>query len=332
VSVFSSQRPRIDAYAIKHALAGREAEVVERYRGPPNRALSNRRELRWGRQGSLSLKVDSGLWYDHELARGGDILEFLKHETGRDFGEVLALAAEVAKLSHPSRLVGMPIDNMPAPPRPKPQPEVDDAGELKRMDRALDIWADAKPIRSTIVEAYLLSRGIIVPDTGFADLGFVPRCPWEGGFVPAMVALLRDIITGEPCAIHRTALTPDARKIGRKVYGPKGGCAVKLVPETEVGDELAIAEGIETALSGRAFGFTPTWSVLDAGGMRTFPVLPLIRRLTVLADNDASGAGQAAGQACRERWEAAGKVVRVVTPTGIGTDFNDVLVEQGLPQ
>ena len=318
--------PDGDAKQVKEVLRGREAEIISNYRGDPNQRLSTRRDVRWGTQGSLSLDVQRGLWYDHELGQGGDILEFIKKENGFGFPEALGLASDLA---------GFTSCNIPArreAPQPAPEPE-DDPDELERMESALEIWDSVGPLRSSVAEAYLISRGIAVPDDGFHDLGFAPRCPWRNGTTPAMVGLLSDIITGEPCAIHRTALTPDGRKIGRKLLGPKSGCAIKLVPDSEVGDELAIAEGIETALSGQAFGFAPTWSVVDAGGIRTFPVLRHIRRLTIFVDNDVSSTGEKVARVCKERWEAAGKVVRLIIPTKVGMDFNDVLIDcSGWPQ
>jgi hypothetical protein len=69
-----------------------------------------------------------------------------------------------------------------------------------------------------------------------------------------MLALLRDIRTNKPRAIHRTALTPAGGKIGRMVLGSKVGAAIKLSPDDAVTMGLAIAEGIETALSGMQLG------------------------------------------------------------------------------
>ena len=72
-----------------------------------------------------------------------------------------------------------------------------------------------------------------------------------------MVALVRDIITNEPSAIHRTALTIDGRKLDRpKLLGPSAGGAIKLSSDY-VTNELTIAEGIETTLSAMILGFEP---------------------------------------------------------------------------
>src|SRR5262249_11420354 len=72
------------------ALHGAEPAIVAEFRGEPNRALSTRREMRWGRKGSFSLQLDgpkAGLWFDHELGRGGDIIDLIKLELDCNFVE-----------------------------------------------------------------------------------------------------------------------------------------------------------------------------------------------------------------------------------------------------
>jgi hypothetical protein len=57
----------------------------------------------------------------------------------------------------------------------------------------------------------------------------------------------------------------------------------------------------------------PAWAAGSAGSMRRFPVLAGIETLTILVDNDQSGAGQDAARECSARWTAAGRdVIRLV--------------------
>jgi Protein of unknown function (DUF3631) len=61
------------------------AEAVAReLRGEPNRHLSNGKQLKWGTHGSLSLKIESGIFYDHEIGGGGGIRWFVGRELGLD--------------------------------------------------------------------------------------------------------------------------------------------------------------------------------------------------------------------------------------------------------
>ena len=55
----------------------------------------------------------------------------------------------------------------------------------------------------------------------------------------AMICLVRDVITNQPQAIHRTALDLDGNKIeicgdDRLTYGPVRGGAIKLTPDENV--------------------------------------------------------------------------------------------------
>jgi hypothetical protein len=212
--------------------------------------------------------------------------------------------------------------------------EADEAEEEARTEKALKIWSQSRPLRGTLAEYYLRSRGIEVPNEAREVLRFHAECPFDGMAVPALVALVTDVVTDEPIAIHRTALTGGGRKLGRpRALGPKKGGAIKLSPVTSIGSELAIGEGIETTLSARPLGINiPAWSLCDAGELGQFPVSPSlgsVEWLTILADNDANKAGQNAAARTRARWEAARRCVRVLTPHEEGFDFNDLLMARG---
>ena len=94
-----------------------------------------------------------------------------------------------------------------------------------------------------------------------------------------MICLVRDMVTDEPKAIHRTALGPDGLivEIGgnkRLSYGPTSGGAIKITSQASVRCEIGIAEGIETTLSLRhlgAFGDRAVWSLLTAETLRAAP-------------------------------------------------------------
>jgi len=51
-----------------------ESAATERW-GQPNKGLSSRDELRFGNHGSVSVKLDTNEWYDHENTTGGLVLE-----------------------------------------------------------------------------------------------------------------------------------------------------------------------------------------------------------------------------------------------------------------
>jgi hypothetical protein len=112
----------------------------------------------------------------------------------------------------------------------------DDGAEHKR-ELALRIWREAVNPRETLVEAYLKSRGLDLPDEAANEaIRFHPHCPFGGERLPAMIALVRNIRTDESQAIQRTALTPDGREVRREgktfrmTLGTSLEGAIKMIP------------------------------------------------------------------------------------------------------
>ena len=137
-----------------------------------------------------------------------------------------------------------------------------------------------------------------------------------------MIALFRDIETDEPCAVSRTFLDHEGRKISRKFLGPVGGCAIKLDPDEEVLGGLHLGEGIETCMAARQIGLRPAWALGSCGAIAAFPVLAGIEALTLLRERDDANA-RAADQVTL-RWQAEGREVFDAWPN-VGKDVNDSL-------
>jgi phage/plasmid primase-like uncharacterized protein len=147
-----------------------------------------------------------------------------------------------------------------------------------------------------------------------------------------MIALVRNIRTNEPQAVHRTAIDAAGRKLshlgsnGRLCLGPVGSGAVKLTEDAEATQVLAIGEGVETALSFRCLpglDSMPVWSLLSANGISSFPALAGLESVWIAADNDASGTGQDAASEAAHRLHGAGIETIIVTPRRTGSDLND---------
>jgi hypothetical protein len=73
------------------------------------------------------------------------------------------------------------------------------------------------------------------------------------------------------------------------------------------------------------FGASPVWSLLFAGGIEDFPVLPGIESLWIAVDGDANHRGQDASRAAARRWRSAGRETFLVLPEEIGADLNDLV-------
>lgn len=56
--------------------------VCETLLGVPNRQLSKPNELRYGRQGSLSVDLQKGVYFDHEAGSGGGVIDLIRRQTG----------------------------------------------------------------------------------------------------------------------------------------------------------------------------------------------------------------------------------------------------------
>lgn len=169
------------------------------------------------------------------------------------------------------------------------------------------LWDSCVPIAGTLGERYLKSRGVTYEGDAWR---FRPssRC---------LIALITDALTGERCGYHETILDAEGRKLTRLMHGRAAGGVVRLY-DHEAPFGLAIAEGIETALS---TDFRPVWAALSAGGVSSFPVLPGIDTLTVFADHDR--AGIQAANAVGKRWHEAGREVTLIAPKIHGKDFAD---------
>jgi putative DNA primase/helicase len=187
---------------------------------------------------------------------------------------------------------------------------------------ALRIWSESTDANGSIVERYLrefrglaLNNDIAVSVIRFHnDLYFDPKTR-----LPGMVCLLRDIVTDEPCGIHRTFLDRETgQKVDRKMLGIAKNAAVKL--DHPIGSNLTIGEGVETVLSSRMAGLGPVWALGSSGAVRNFPVLKGLTEITILEENDPTSRRDV--KVCARRYLAAKTPVNIVTPN-IGNDFND---------
>src|ERR1700682_564974 len=112
-------------------------------------------------------------------------------------------------------------DGWQADKAPPPDMTGDDAERRKKL--ALRIWADCIDPRGTLAERYLREyRELELPDSvAQSVIRFHAGLRYEiGRYLPAMVCLLRDIKSNEPCGIHRTFIDRyTGEKIDRKMLG-----------------------------------------------------------------------------------------------------------------
>jgi putative DNA primase/helicase len=194
--------------------------------------------------------------------------------------------------------------------------------------RAMAIWGESRDPRGSLVEAYLRLRRLEFPDDAAGEaIRFHPACWFGTKRFPAMICLVRNIVTNKPQGIHRTALMPDGTAVKRNgktfrlTLGPMSGGAIKLDPDDDVTQGLCIGEGVETCLSGRQMGYRPVWAV-GLGGITKFPVLPGIDGLTIFGERDEKEQNEKAIQKCAGRWLEAG-IETLTAWSLVGNDLND---------
>lgn len=260
-------------------------------------------------------------------AGGGDVIALVRHIDGCTFPEAVeTLAGEERRDSYD------PLRAMAERVRAHLRRLEEKAGEEARGRRALEISVEALHPRGTAVEAYFACRRLTLPDEAAGEaIRFHPACPFGRARVPAIVALVRDVQSNEPKAIHRTALDTEGRKAwvdgnDRRLLGPASGGAVKLTPDEDITLCLGVGEGIESTLSlrlAREFGASPVWALLSAGQVRVFPALAGIETLWIAVDHDSEGVS-AANSAART-WHRAGREVFLIKPHTADTDLNDII-------
>ena len=203
---------------------------------------------------------------------------------------------------------------------------------LKAIDKeetlefAIKLFNEAGKLGGSIGEIYLKARGLDLPPDD-AAMRWHDRCPFGGQRQPCIVSLLRDALTDEITGLHRTYVySADSGMAERKVLGRLKGSAVKIWKLTN-SENLTVGEGIETVLSAVKLGIAepPAWAATVAGNLATLPVIPGVKRLLVLADNDASGAGERSARRLRVTWENELREAEIRMAPVVGEDFNDAL-------
>ena len=189
--------------------------------------------------------------------------------------------------------------------------------------QALALWNAGLDPRGTPGEIYFNRDRALNLEVGLC--GEVLR--WHPG-AGALLALFRSIATGKPQAVTRILLDRNARKIGRRFFGPVAGAAIMLDAWDEVAAGLHICEGVETGMAARQFDLKPTWALGSAGAIATFPVFGGVECLTLLQENDEASAR--ACEACAARWHASGREVILITPKA-GKDINDIIINRAAP-
>jgi hypothetical protein len=205
----------------------------------------------------------------------GDVISLAQHLGGYDFKG----ACEFLTGEPPPRSGSAMKERDPELDKQRREERRDAAIEARRKEaaeideavvEATKFFEAARQITETVVEDYLERRGIAFHGDAVTDLRFVPHLAYYGfadkdaetetqlGAFHAMIAPIRNV-AGQIIGIHRTfidksgpiGLRPPGDRLRNKkkkiLWKSKGG----LIRLGQVGETLAIGEGIETTLSFR---------------------------------------------------------------------------------
>jgi hypothetical protein len=297
-------------------------------------------DLSGGRGRGVSVCISgakAGVWGEFSAGRGGDALDLVAVcRFGGNKVEALKWARGWLGLGEAGA-----GGRSAAPPPPPPRDVEKDLREAaERRQKGRGLWAAGVPIPGTPAEVYLAGRGIGLDDLGRAPnvLRFNARtwCMERGAEHPAMVAMIVD--QGRTIGAHRTYLAPDGRgkariRAAKKVLGAhKGGliplwrgASDKPLKEAPEGDTIAIAEGIEDALTIALA--CPEWRVVacvSAGNMAELTLPPTITDVRLCFDRDGENpAVRVARERAIDRYLHEGRSVFEMRPAEGFKDFND---------
>lgn len=232
-----------------------------------------------------------------------DGLALLQFARGYSFREALE------EVAHEVGLGGERKDYIPLPTPPK-RPVVSTKEEDEAIRKRLRwVYKTSLPITSPDAEParlYLRNRGLSAlprmlrmhPGLHYRDLDGNKLGPF-----PTLISPVVDA-QGRGVCIHRVYLTPDGKKAPvpepKKLMShpndvPMQGSAVRLFPH---GDDLAVAEGIETAIAVTEATGIPCWALITSTLLPEFVPPADVTRVFVFADKDRpskpypKGAGQ----------------------------------------
>jgi len=154
-----------------------------------------------------------------------------------------------------------------------------------------------------VAEYYLKSRGLnILPGQQPNDLKSIDYLSyWHDGNClgpfPAMIGIVRNL-AGDMVTLHRTYLTNQGYKANvpapKKLMPPalSGACAGAAIQLYKPTKQLAITEGIETALAVRLSTGLPVWAAISATMLEKVEIPVSVKEVFIMADKDKSGAGE----------------------------------------
>ncbi len=294
--------------------------VARRLLGDPNRALSTKAELRYGRKGSLAVDLAKDTWFDHEAGEGGGVLDLICRENGGSHREARDWLRDELGLGGN----GETLRTLKGDPGSHAATRKSDRRAEGNRRYALETWNASSDADRTEVETYLRGRSITLPIPPALRFHSNLKHTDTGLYFPAMVAGVQ-ASDGTTIAIHRTYLLPGGRgkaQVNRPkmALGKLDDGAVRLAPAEKA---LGLAEGIETALSAMQLFEIPVWAVLSCGRFASVTIPDDVIEVQLFADR--GDEGEQAAQQAKDHFLNTGKRVAIRRPPQDCGDWNDAL-------
>lgn len=332
--------------------AAASAAAAQLLLGDPNPRLSNRRERRWGRKGSLALNLETGFWKDYEADETGGTLQLIARQTGWRPQQAMEWLVEQGII--PPRPEADPTGSgyLSTSENPAPTPthasastttalpeHIFPAGGATTPEQARQKWQQGQPLEAIPlprpVAAWLRRRRLWPPDAplpaalrwlekqtgptaGQIAVLLAPAPDWQAAWPdlppPQALQLIAIDAQGRPAADKPPPEPPrDKRNLG-----PSHG-ALLLLGNPRYGQpwqDLQIAEGAADALAIAARRPGPALAVLGAGALNS-PRLEqwlLAEPWRLLIYTDADRPGRRAAKQLYRRMTAAGRECQVRQP------------------
>ena len=323
------------------AIAG---EVAEALLGEPSSRTG--RELRFGRRGSLSVRLDTGTWHDHEAGEGGGVLDLVIRERRCDTAAALVWLESGGFVGGPERRCAA-FSGPAAPAVPPAPPNAAPVGAPDaRAALAARLWAASGPADSTAGRVYLARRCTWPP------AGIGPDLPAAVRWLPAELARFRDesvkwyglpagaagalafawrTLAGELAAVSLLAVSAAGervtwfgdRAVRVRAVGSRTG-AVFVARPGEPGADLQIAEGEADALACVLAPWVGPGAVYAVGGTAGMVRAAALGSGAVVVHADGDPGGRGAVERARHAIAESGRAVRIEWYS-VGTDPGDAL-------
>lgn len=323
------KQPKVSAEELNQQLIQHMETLAVTLLGDHNHSLKNGNNIRYGTKGSLSINLNTGLWFNFESGEKGNALQLISAQNGYvDFKDTLAFARDFLNYKD---------DIQPL----HPVKEISEKKTLKvsgnKKEYAMKLYKESLPIKGTLAERYLNNiRKVTVPRS--ADLRFLPKIKTihkdKQTSTPALLCVARDVEgkVNHVQVIRLDSMTGDKdyqSDIIKQTYGLVNGCTVVL--NDVKSKKTYLTEGTETGLSLlKADSDVRVETVLGKSNFIHVNPDKLSKEVVICVDNDGDKTfDDLVVVKSVQRLIAAGKTVSLICPEQRGEDLNSVLINEG---